>query len=319
MSIVLLNSASDDVRVQHIITSSLALCDGKGSESTSANANDNRAGPLGRASGSRVTATANPIQRHTETKVVSFRFLGIAAFVRNFGFVIMFELSKRGQTMKTEELNPAVIDIPVRWRKLPVFRGFPVPFFVDYLENGEPEFRATDPRKFKRCYRERLCWICGEPLGTFLAFVIGPMCAVNRITSELPNHRECAEWAAKVCPFLARPKAHYRPGLPEGFKEPAGVCLDRNPGVAMIWVTRSYSLFRAEKGNAGYLVNLGEPEEVLAFCEGRKATREEIMHSIDTGLPILREASEKAGEPDEARAELDRRYEETKQLVGRVA
>src|SRR6202042_3517106 len=121
------------------------------------------------------------------------------------------------------------------------------------------------------------------------------------ITSELPNHRECAEWAARACPFLSKPKARYREGgLPEDAKGPAGVCLDRNPGVAMIWITRSYSLFRAEHGNAGYLVSLGEPDEVLAFCEGRKATREEIMYSIDTGIPILRAASMDAGEGPEA-------------------
>lgn len=217
---------------------------------------------------------------------------------------------------KAVELHPGLPEMPSRIRKLPVFRGYPVPFFVDYL-NGEPEFRAMDPRKFARCYRERLCWVCGEPLGAFLAFVIGPMCAVNRITSELPNHRECADWAARACPFLSMPKARYRDGKPEGFKEPAGVCLDRNPGVAMIWITRSYSLFRASHGNSGYLVNLGEPEDIIAFCEGRKATREEIMYSIDTGIPILRQASIEHGEPDEARAQLEKKYIDTTQLVER--
>jgi hypothetical protein len=242
---------------------------------------------------------------------------------------------------KAVELHPGLPEMPLRIRKLPVFRGYPVPFFVDYVcknpfhaepsgnpvvhEVGsscmsEPEFRAMDPRKYRRCHRERLCWVCGEPLGKYLAFVIGPMCAVNRITSELANHRECAEWSAKACPFLSMPKARYREaGLPEGFKEPAGVCLDRNPGVAMVWITRSYSLFRAEHGNAGYLVNLGDPEEILAFCEGRKATHEEIMHSIDTGIPILRQASIDAGEPAEALAQLNQKYVEVTALVERVA
>src|SRR5919109_3273669 len=202
------------------------------------------------------------------------------------------------QSEKTVELHPGLPEMPSRIAKLPVFRGYPVPFFVDYIcknplhaePNGnpvthevgsscmsEPEFRAMDPRKLKRCYQERLCWVCGEPLGKYLAFVIGPMCAVNRITSELPNHRECAEWAVKACPFLSMPKARYRPGLPDGSQEPAGICLDRNPGVAMIWITRTYSIFRAEHGNAGYLVDLGEPEEILAYCEGRKATHAESM------------------------------------------
>jgi len=210
--------------------------------------------------------------------------------------------------------------MPLRIRKLPVFRGYPVPFFVDYLENGEPEFRAMDPSKYRRCHREGLCWVCGEPLGKYLAFVIGPMCAVNRITSELPNHRECAEWSVKACPFLSMPKARYRDaGRPDGFKEPTGVCLDRNPGVALIWITRSYSLFPAQHGNAGYLVNLGYPEEILAFCEGRKATHEEIMHSIDTGIPLLRDASINAGEPAESLVELNKKYDEVKVLIERVA
>lgn len=33
---------------------------------------------------------------------------------------------------------------------------------------------------------------------------------------------------------------------------------------------------------------LGEPERIEWYCEGRAATRAEIQHSIDTGLPLLR-------------------------------
>ena len=86
------------------------------------------------------------------------------------------------------ELNAAIRDIPLphRMRKLPISdRGFPVPRFVPWI-NGQPEFRGFDGEHLSRCVKLKRCWLCGEPLGKFMAFVIGPMCAVNRVSSEPP-------------------------------------------------------------------------------------------------------------------------------------
>lgn len=169
-------------------------------------------------------------------------------------------------------------------------RGYPVPFFVAWID-GVPDFRVTDPRKIAICYNQKRCWVCGQTLGSYVAFVVGPMCAINRISSEPPSHRECAEWAAKACPFLARPHAKRREaGLPEESGPPAGISIRRNPGVALVWVTKSFRPIPAPHpdGTQGALFQMGEPREVLCFTEGRPSTLDEIRESVDTGIPLLR-------------------------------
>src|SRR5262245_2742625 len=101
-------------------------------------------------------------------------------------------------------LRPELPPVPERMRKLPLHRGYPVPWFVEWIE-GVPDFRIMDGRKLVRAVKEKRCWVCGELMGSYLAFTIGPMCAVNRISAEPPSHRECASFSARGCPFLTRP------------------------------------------------------------------------------------------------------------------
>ena len=179
--------------------------------------------------------------------------------------------------------------LPERMRKLPIDkRGFPVPAFVEYV-NGEPDFRIMSRDHWRRCIRDRRCWVCGEKLGANFAFVIGPMCAINRTSSEPPSHRECAVWSAKNCPFLARPHMRRREdGLTDlGRVNVAGCMIERNPGVTLVWVTRSYGIWTDEKGQP--LIEVGDPIETLWYAEGRPAARAEVEESIRTGLPLLEE------------------------------
>ena len=180
--------------------------------------------------------------------------------------------------------------LPIKMRSLPTDpqRGVPVPWFVLW-QDGKPEFRIMDHQKFARAIREKLCWCCGQKLGVHMAFVIGPMCAINRTSSEPPCHLECARWSAINCPFLARPHMVRREGgLPEDVSK-GGAMLERNPGATGVWVTREYELFKAPNGASatGYLLTMGEPTNVEWYAEGRAATREEVTTSIDTGLPFL--------------------------------
>jgi hypothetical protein len=62
----------------------------------------------------------------------------------------------------------------------------------------------------------------------------------------------------------------------------------RNPGCAGVWITRSFRVFRAPGASAtGYLITMGNPERVEWYAAGRDATRAEVLHSIDTGMPLL--------------------------------
>lgn len=186
-------------------------------------------------------------------------------------------------------LTPRIASLPVDER------GYPVPFFVSWID-GKPEFRIADGKKLVRCVKERLCWVCGQPLGCFLTFSISPMCAINRTTAEPPEHLECAEWSVKGCPFLSNTKAKRRE---DEFTQSlegnvSGEMIKRNPGVTCIWTTKSYRWFR--DGRGGGLINIGDPESVSWWKEGRVANLAEVMESIRTGMPVLMECIEKEEE-----------------------
>ena len=152
-----------------------------------------------------------------------------------------------------------------------------MPFFVQWVDEkneaakpgvGRPEFRMMDGDKWSLCVRAKLCWVCGEPLGAFKAFVLGPMCCVNSVTAEPPSHLECADWSIRGCPFLSRPKMVRREDelTEENKANVAGIMIERNPGIMAIWITKTYKPFKAPNG---YLINVGEPSSVHWFTEGR--------------------------------------------------
>jgi hypothetical protein len=179
-------------------------------------------------------------------------------------------------------------------RSLPVDeRGYPVPWFVAWID-GRPEFRCVTPGRVAQAIREGLCWVCGEPIkrDKRKTFVIGPMCAFNRVSAEPPNHRECAEYSATACPFLTRPKMHRRENaLPEHSDDPT--MITRNPGVVCLWDTLSFQPI-ASSGRS-VVFRIGDPVRVSWYSEGRTATRDEVIDSIRSGLPTLQRIAEEEG------------------------
>lgn len=206
--------------------------------------------------------------------------------------------------MTTEQL-----EVPRYMRHLPLDKhGRPVPWFVHW--NGDvPDHRIMRNEALVDAVRLKLCWVCGRPRGAHLAFVLGPMCGVNRSTAEPPSHRDCARYSARACPFLSTPTMQRRPRGLEEKCQAAGISIPRNPGVTLLWITRSFEtlILRPEDvgpDRAGPLFQVGDPTEVEWWARGRPATRAEVLHSIDSGIPILREMAEKDG--PRALAELDR-------------
>lgn len=189
-------------------------------------------------------------------------------------------------------------------------KGYPVPWFVPWHE-GQWDFRFIRTGKIEEAVAKQCCWTCGEKLERPCAFVIGPMCAVNRNSAEPPSHVECAVYAAKACPFLARPKLERlstRTDLDTTDAQTAGTMIDRNPGVALVWVTNG-----ANYNTHLRLFDIGDPLRVVWYAHSRKATREEVMESITSGLPFLRTEAEKQG--DEAVKVLGEMVERAMPLV----
>jgi hypothetical protein len=197
-------------------------------------------------------------------------------------------------------------------RRLPISdEGYPIPWFVAEVD-GKRDFRVMDGEKLGIAVRLKRCWMCSQPLGVHMTFAIGPMCTVNRNIAEPPSHRGCVEYAVRgACPFLTQPRMRRNEKeMPEdarwsesGFK--------RNPGVTALWTTKSYSVYRAP--DRGVLFRIGDPEKVEWFAEGRPATRQEILASMESGLPLLTEIATNEG--PEALAELSRLYDRALLLV----
>jgi hypothetical protein len=206
-------------------------------------------------------------------------------------------------------------DLPERPRRMRNLlideRGFPVPWFV-HIENDKPDFRVIRPGGIAIAHNKEICWLCGERRGAYLTFVVGPMCGINRVTAEPPSHSECAEYAVHACPFLTRPLAvRNERDIPED-ADVAGFMIKRNPGVSLLWTTKSYKPFRAN-GGSGALFRLGEPTDLKFYAKGRLATRSEIFASVDSGYPLLEKMAQEDG-PDAVKA-LKRQREIFDRLV----
>lgn len=91
-------------------------------------------------------------------------------------------------------------------------RGYPIPFIVLRDKSGTPQFTINDVEATTECRVKRLCSICGKRFDrhpvTFkdmMWFVGGSRCFLHERGAFLdpPMHLVCAEYALRVCPFLA--------------------------------------------------------------------------------------------------------------------
>lgn len=89
-------------------------------------------------------------------------------------------------------------------------RGYPIPYFVSYID-GKPEFRFLRPERLEMIIARKVCHICGKKLPTdYVYFLSGPMGPQNKISTDAPMHRLCAEFSLRACPHLYFQKAERR-------------------------------------------------------------------------------------------------------------
>lgn len=186
-----------------------------------------------------------------------------------------------------------MIDLPDSMASLPRDeRGYVVPKFVQWID-GKPDFRVIDRRHWVDCVKHRKCWLCGCHMGRRGWFVLGPMCTVNRINSEPPSHRLCAEFALKNCPFLTKPLAKRNErGLPESKAMP-GIPVEHNPGMMVLWEATKWHTFRT---NGGPLLEIDDCLGMSWWKEGRLGTPDEIYVHLQKGVDGLMAMAVQDGE-----------------------
>jgi hypothetical protein len=141
--------------------------------------------------------------------------------------------------------------------------------------------------------------------------VIGPISALNGTSSEPPSHLDCADFSARACPFLIHPNERRRDNrMPAVWHKPPGEMIQCQPRLAVVWTVKRYGLLQV---NGRILFDIGRPEHVRWYTEGRLATRAEVLASIGSGLPALYENARPGGE--RAADEIRRRYEACVTLV----
>lgn len=200
--------------------------------------------------------------------------------------------------------------IPPRIAALPRdHRGYPVPYFVAWVD-GKPDHRIIDPNKMRDAVKFRKCWICGEPLGSHLAFVVGPMCSIHRISAEPPMHKECALFSVQACPFLSIPEKRRREkNLPDMELNMNPAMRPHNPGASLIWVTRKYQIIDVHDN---ILFDMGEPTECTWWARGEPALATEAFAALHYGYQFLRQ---KAIDDGEGTQKLDSDYVRAQTLL----
>lgn len=184
-------------------------------------------------------------------------------------------------------LRKGLPPLPERVARLPVSeKGYPIPFFVAYPD-GKPDFRVIDPKKVMRCIMEGRCWVCGETLGAYKAFVGGPLMLVNNFSGEPPSHRDCGEFSATACPHLVLPHASRREAnMPEGAEFLDGHLATRPPAT-LLYITKSYLVQRLENG---YGYRMQPPTEVIWYKDGKLANNAEATQALKDAVNNLRAA-----------------------------
>ncbi len=144
-----------------------------------------------------------------------------------------------------------------------------MPFVAMTNETGEVDFRVTDVRKWHLALKLGHCPLCNTTLGRHRCFIGGPQSMKNRYFFDLPMHRDCAEYALRVCPYLAVPGFKYSEKLEslEGVKaKVAQEVSTEQPSVFYLGVTRSCTPERAPSG--AYVVRAAPWDSVTPWKDG---------------------------------------------------
>lgn len=133
------------------------------------------------------------------------------------------------------------IEIPSFLSHLPVYRGFPIPYFVPKDENGNYQLKYASGEKMAACFKYHKCCICFKPLekGEYY-FISGPIGLMTQTDSHSPMHKRCAEYSLNVCPHMYFEKAHRTTGEHEISGE--WQIRDKPPELYLVYARKYYTI-----------------------------------------------------------------------------
>jgi len=157
------------------------------------------------------------------------------------------------------------IPIPEQLKDRPLWRGYVVTYVTFVGRDGVPDFKVIDEKKRRGCLQRGLCGLCGKPLDKVIVFIGGPKCVEQRLFLDPPMHKDCALYAAQVCPYLRDAEAEYSDAPARHLGKDDTVIRDyedinpQRPDRLAIYYCRSYDMI---EGNGTWIAKAGKPTRV---------------------------------------------------------
>lgn len=142
--------------------------------------------------------------------------------------------------------NPDSWPESVQHRPRDARRGLPIPKSAVAPGDGPEEerfsFTMVSAEQVVHLIANRLCGVCGEAMGYWVAFIGGPQSTASMAYVDPPMHPDCARAALTLCPHMALKRHKRAPDhrLPHDVTTAPGF-VDDKPETLHIGITRSYT------------------------------------------------------------------------------
>lgn len=186
------------------------------------------------------------------------------------------------------------IPIPVRLAARPTQGGLVVPWVSTQLGDDGFDLGHLHTSKMNRCFAERRCQICGEPITGRIVFFLSESGLPSMHAGEPPLHPECAAYSARACPMVNGQMRHYRTS-PSRVYGPAGKHCDV-PGCDCAGWRASWDSDDSNRGRPAepwhavwcteYTVTAPDEETAALLATGRAPTRVSLGALIDHPLKV---------------------------------
>lgn len=167
---------------------------------------------------------------------------------------------------------------PGRIKRLPRYGMMPIPYFAFIKDDGVPDLRVLHPEHYRTALEQQLCGICGERLGRWLHFIGGLSIIERPVFSDLPMHRDCAEFALTACPFLTGALTDYsNRAYPEQTVMAKTRPTEIHPRINVLYQTGKFTI-TATQGMQVLIAD--KPSSLRYFQAGQEIKRTEVDNQL---------------------------------------